>query len=383
MRHLRSNASVLLLAAMTTIVSLGSAEARGERVLHSFTDTDGVLPSSGLVVDANGNMYGTTSFGGPRNAGTVFRVAPNGDERILYSFLGGSDGVDPTGGVVMDAKGNLYGTTNSGGAHNAGTVFKLTPRGKKTVLYSFGGYAGDGHYPESSLILDTKGNLYGTTDNGGVADSGTVFKVTPKGTEAVLYSFMGGSDGYLPQGGVIMDANGNLYGTTGLGGEGNLGMVFKLAPGGEKTVLHSFTGDGDANNPAASLIMDDGGNLYGTGQLGGSKGVGAVFKLTADGKESVLYSFAGGNDGINPACSLITDAGGNLYGTTAAGGPNGSGIVFRLTAAGKEKVLYAFTGGNDGAGPQYGLIMDARSSLYGTTGYGGKAQDGVVFKLGN
>jgi uncharacterized repeat protein (TIGR03803 family) len=261
-------------------------------------------------------------------------------------------------------------------------VFKLTPRGKKTVLYSFGSVFGDGTGPESSLILDSHGNLYGTTDTGGAADSGTVFKVTPKGTQTVLYSFMGGSDGYLAQGGVIMDTSGNLYGTTSLGGESGLGMVFKLTPDGKETVLHSFTGDGDANNPAASLIMDDTENLYGTAQSGGSKGVGAVFKLTPDGRESVLYSFAGGNDGINPACSLIIDANGNLFGTTPAGGANGSGTVFKLTAAGKEKVLYAFTGGSDGASPQYGLIMDARSSLYGTTSYGGEAQDGTVFKIG-
>jgi uncharacterized repeat protein (TIGR03803 family) len=266
MRHLRSNASAALLAALISLVSLNNAEARGEKVIYSFSGSDGAHASSALITGANGNLYGTTAFGGASNAGTVFRLTPHGKEKVLYSFTGGGDGSLPSGGLAMDAKGNLYGTTYVGGANGMGAVFKLTPRGTETVLHSFGG-AGDAYNPEDPLTIDASGNLYSTTEFGGIADEGALFKVAPKGKETILYSFTGGSDGALPRGGVIMDASGNLYGTTSSGGDSNLGTVFKLTPSGEKPVLYSFGGGSDGTEPAAGLIMDDSGNLYGTTQF--------------------------------------------------------------------------------------------------------------------
>jgi uncharacterized repeat protein (TIGR03803 family) len=270
-----------------------------ETVLHSFClSTDGLLPYAGLIADASGNLYGTTSqggssancIGGVGGCGTVFKVTPSGTETVLHSFTdGGSDGADPLAGLIADASGNLYGTTDSGGVHGAGTVFKVTPSGSETVIYSFVNTSGA--LPAAGLIVDASGNLYGTTNSGGAYGYGTVFKLTTSGSETVLYSFTaGGSDGRYPQSGLVADASGNVYGTTYVGGDASCGyknegcgVVFKLTPSGSETVLHSFTGGSDGANPAAGLIFDASGNLYGTTVGGGGSDLGTVFKLSGVG----------------------------------------------------------------------------------------------------
>jgi len=309
-------------------------------VLYSFTGGDGSHPRASLIADAAGNLYGTTINGGANDAGTVFQLTPSRTLNVLYSFTGGSDGALPWAGMIADAAGNLYGTTYSGGASGQGTVFQLDPSGTQTVLYSFTG--GNDASPWAGLIADAAGNLYGTTEGGD--GPGEVFQLTPSGILNVLHNFTR-RDGAIPHGGLIFDAAGNLYGTTHNGGaSAAYGTVFQLTPSGTLNVLHSFTGGSDGAYPEAGLIADMAGNLYGTTASDGSGGQGTVFQLTPSGALNVLYSFTGGSDGGRPAADLIADAAGNLYGTTASGGagtscPGGCGTVFELAAP------PSFTGG--------------------------------------
>ena len=237
-----------------------------------------------MVQDSADNLYGTTPDGGASDAGVVFKVAKHGKETVLYSFTGGDDGGNPFAGLIRDSAGNLYGTTTYGGdlkcnnGYGCGTVFKLGKTGKETVLYSFT-ESPDGAYPYAGLVRDTKGNLYGTTFFGGASGAGTVFKVDKTGKETVLYSFTGGSDGKYPYAGLLRDTKGNLYGTTEYGGASSNGTLFKLDTSGTETVLHSFTGGSDGGLPIAGLILDASGNLYGAAQSGGDGG-GTVFELT-------------------------------------------------------------------------------------------------------
>jgi uncharacterized repeat protein (TIGR03803 family) len=288
-------------------------------------------------------------------------------ETLLYSFKGGTDGRGPYGGVIQANDGNFYGTTNLGGTANAGTVFKITPAGVESVLYSFQG-AGDGGYSRAGLVQASDGNFYGTTEGGGTANAGTVFKITPAGVESVLYSFQGGSDGADPCAGLIQASDGNFYGTTVIGGTANLGTVFKITPDGVETVLHSFQGSPDGKYLYGVLIQGNDGNLYGTTEQGGTANAGTVFKITSAGVESVLYSFQGGNDGGDPQGGLVLDSDGNFYGTTGSDGVAYFGTVFKVTPAGVETVLHEF-GGSDGGNSYASLIRADDGNFYGTSNY--------------
>ncbi len=414
-------------------------------VLYAFCTspncTDGDNPGAGLIQDAAGNLYGTTRGGGANDAGTVFELDTTGSETVLHSFCTSpncTDGWDPATGLIQDAAGNLYGTTAQGGTNNLGVVFKLLPPAQQggiwteTVVYSFGSIAGDGSNPAYGLLLmDSEGNLYGTTLLGGANGYGTVYKLDSAGSEAVLYSFcseLGCTDGASPTAGLIQDAGGNLYGTTAGGGAGtscpyNLGcgVVFKLDSTGQETVLYSFCSapncvDGQA--PETSVSRDAGGNLYGSTYYGGSVscpfagggGCGTVFTVDTTGQETVLYTFCSApncTDGSNPQFGkLLQDAAGNLYGTTEIGGANyfggptgncpsnGCGTVFMVDTTGQETVLYSFCSAPncvDGELPYSVQLLDSAGNLYGTTYWGGNsnalcANDtngscGVVFKL--
>src|SRR5215469_2122652 len=274
---------------------------------------------------------------------------------VRYTFTGGSDGSGPSSSLIFDNAGNLYGTTQGGGANRNGTVFKLTPSGTETVLYSFKG-GNDGADPFGGVIADKAGNLYGTTySGGGNAGCGIVFKLAPDGTESVLHVFGSGRDGCNPWAGVVMDAAGNLYGTTVSGGGTGCspygcGTVFKIATDGTETVLHAFADVPDGANPYSPLLMDKAGNLYGTTEYGGTNlpagSVGTVFKIAPDGTESVLHAFDY-TDGSYPTAGLIMDKAGNLFGTTAWGSIIGA--VFKLAPDGTETVLHTFTDVPDGA----------------------------------
>src|SRR5581483_9953337 len=238
-----------------------------------------------------------------------------GAETVLHSFTTDTDGAMPEAGLIRDAPGNLYGTTSMGGPLASGTVFKLDATGTETILYSFSGL--NGQFPSARLIRDAAGDFYSTTEFGGSFGWGTVFKLDATGAETVLYSFTGGTDGFLPTGGLFRDADGNLYGTTSGGGTFGVGNVFKLDTLGAETVLYSFIGTPDGEGPAG-WVRDAAGNLYGITYRGGAFGKGTVFKVNATGAETVLHSFRGG-DGEEPA-ALFRDADGNLYGTTFLGG---------------------------------------------------------------
>ena len=330
--------------------------------------TDGSSPNGSLIMDGSGNLYGTTFMGGTGDSysngvggGTVFSIdTTTGAETVLYSFCSRrycTDGQNPAAGVIMDGSGNLYGTTEWGGATSGyGTVFRLAANGKEKVLYSFNA-GDDGLNPTTGLVLDSVGNLYGTTELGGTNEWGNVFEVTPDGTFTQLYSFCSQpncSDGRLPEAGLILDSSGNLYGTTQNGGVNDYGTVFKLAAGGTETVLYDSCSRHDCSDgtyPTASLTMDGSGNLYGTTQFGVGRDCydnpficGTVFKLARNGTETTLYSFcsrANCADGGGRESSLIMDGSGKLYGTTLQGGKghcvDGCGTVFRLNPGRTKK----------------------------------------------
>jgi uncharacterized repeat protein (TIGR03803 family) len=358
-------------------------------------------------------LYGTTEFGGMYNYGTVFELSPNEGggwtETVLHSFNNdGTDGWYPDAGLILDGAGNLYGTTIYGAGY--GAVFEMSPNQgggwTETVLYTFNGN-GDGRYPHGSLVFDDAGNLYGTTDNGGIycglfQGCGTVFELTPTQgggwTESVLHSFdNNGTDGINPVAGLIFDAAGNLYGTTFAGGTYGNGTVFEMSPGQgggwTETVLHSFGPVPDGQQSWAGLIFDAPGNLYGTTRTGGTYSLGTVFELTPNQSggwtETVLHSFGSGQDGFQPLYgSLIFDATGDLYGTTQEGGVYDYGTVFEVAPNGSggwtETLLYNFCSQNgcaDGYFPFAGLTSDAPGNLYGTTYLGGPYDDGTVFEL--
>jgi len=330
-------------------VLLGAAWAQTETVLYSFCAQndcpDGANPAAPLVFDQKGNLYGTTPYGGEKNSGTIFKLTPDGQETVLSSFclqINCADGAQPSSGLLFDHKGNLYGTTVSGGDRFFGTVFKLTPTGVKKILYNFceQNNCSDGNDPAGGLVFDQKGNLYGTTFEGGIScylGCGVVFKLTPQGKETVLYRFCAETnctDGEFPLGSMVIDKEGNLYGTTYQGGANAYGTVFRLTPDGKETVLHSFGAPGDGKFPEAGLVFDQAGNLYGTTYQGGAHAYGTVFRLTPDGKETILYSFCAREncaDGEGPQAGLVFDQKGSLYGTTLGGGIQLHGTVFKLT----------------------------------------------------
>jgi uncharacterized repeat protein (TIGR03803 family) len=419
-KMVRSRACFVLLFASFAISSVALAGG-GENVLYRFQGgMDGVGPRGPLIRDKAGNLYGTTVLGGDgtncdegsAGCGTVFKIAPDGTETLLHSFKGSCDGALPEAGLVADRNGKLYGTTARGGVcdetNGAGTVFTVASNGVESVLYGFLG-GSDGEYPLGPLFLGKDGNLYGTTANGGGSPNchdihglsvgcGTVFELVLNGRpgqccsgEIPLYAFQGGMDGSEPAARVIMDKDGNIYGTTLRGGGTGCagfgcGTVFKLGPDdGPETVLHAFQGGRDGASPDAGPVKDAAGNFYGTTSAGGL-GYGTVFKITPTGTETVLYSFRGGTDGWLPHGGVILDRTGNLYGTTLWGGStrcegHGCGVAYELSAQGAETLLHTFAKAGSGRNPIDSLLFGKHDSLYGVAGTGGYEGNGLVFEL--
>ncbi|MGO8793576.1 MAG: choice-of-anchor tandem repeat GloVer-containing protein [Candidatus Sulfotelmatobacter sp.] len=398
----RLRATLLIL---TVILWVTSSYAATEKILHSFGNgSDGSYPTSALVVDASGNLYGTTFAGGTYGLGTVFELSPKAGggwtEKILHSFGKGTDGANLYAGLVFDDSGNLYGTTYAGGTYAAGTAFELSLRTgggwAEKILHNFGNGT-DGANPCASLIFDIAGSLYGTTYQGGAYTVGTVFEMSPKAgggwTEKTLHSFGKGTDGANPFDGLIFDASGNLYGTTLMGGAYTYyGVAFelmrKVGGGWTEKILHNFGNTGDGSNPSG-LIFDGSGNLYGTTSSGGAGYLGTVFQLTpssgGDWTETLLFSFDF-TDGSDPHAGLIFDAAGNLYGVTDEGGASESGTAFELTPGTggnwTETILHSFAlDGRDGANPYANLVSDAAGNLYSTTNDGGTYGLGAVFEI--
>jgi uncharacterized repeat protein (TIGR03803 family) len=342
--------------------------------------------NSGITLGSDGRLYGATFYGGRHGEGVLYRVDGNGCETVLYTFdLFTANGYgQPTGNVIRDSAGNFYGTTFIGQAdvgYGYGVVYKVNTSGHATVLHNFTNGA-DGGNPYGGVILDAKGNVYGTASGGGASGDGVVFKIDTSGNETVLYSFTGGTDGGFPYGSIIRDSAGNFYGTTNGGGAAGAGVVFKLDSSGNETVLYSFSGGADGGYPLACLLRDPAGNFYGTTNVGGASGAGVVFKLDTSGDETALYSFTGGADGGYPLWVVLArDSAGDLYGTTASGGTANQGVVFKIDKSGNESVLHTFTGGADGGSPYTGVIFGPEGQLYGATAFGGQANVGVVFEI--
>jgi uncharacterized repeat protein (TIGR03803 family) len=395
---------VLLLGAL---VPASRAQAQTLTTLYSFcaesSCLDGELPTGSLVQAPNGHLYGTTLHGGTSGGadlyaihGTVFEITPSGTLTTLHRFCeqnGCLDGDGPSS-LALAANGDLYGTTVNGGAYGHGTVFKFTPGGVLTTLYSFcrqgAALCPDG-YGAGALVQAANGDLYGTTSNGGVnsggASGGTIFKITPSGTLTTLYSFCalaGCADGYFPSNGLVQAADGNFYGTTQYGPAQN-GTVFKITLSGELTTLHVFCSLKDCldgSYPQAGLVQAANGELYGSAHFGGTYGYGTIYKITTSGTLTTLHSFckdSGCPDGAYPVTALVQGTDGSLYGTTVQGGVDvalvyGSGTAFKITPNGELTTLYDFCTQSectDGEFPSPRLLQATNGNLYGTTGSGG------------
>jgi uncharacterized repeat protein (TIGR03803 family) len=399
---LHSIAALLVILALSAVTPL---RAQTLTTLYSFTDsTDGALPG-GVVADASGTLYGFAGYGGnvncgnqlpPYGCGAVFQMTSAGKITTLYAFGGGSDGQQPTGLIVSN--GGLYGTTSQGGSNGTGTVFEISGLNKKSASYSFDGES-DAANPFTALRPSANGTFYGTGYFGGPSNDGAIFQISFNSqgvpSEKVLYDFQGApNDGASSDAPLVGDGNA-LYGTTVYGGPGNCnnglsvgcGTFFKLTPSGE-TVLHAFTGP-DGSYPGRIIASGDG-NFYGVTSAGGVNGAGTVFEVTPAGAVTTLYSFSG-PDGLSPG-GLALDNHGNLFGTTYVGGQYGYGTLFELSPNGNggwtERVLYSFTGGADGSGPQPPFVLDAtHRTIYGAAIEAGDLSCfnpygcGTIFKL--
>jgi uncharacterized repeat protein (TIGR03803 family) len=424
MQHAMKKTSAHLSFLLLLVCAAGGQTVQ---VLHTFSGGDGSLPF-GLISDAAGNFYGVTQTGGgtQKCCGTVFELSPAGTgwkSTVLHHFAGGQDGANPIGNLVFDTHGNIFGVTESGGTptrpckSTCGTVFELSPKSSGgwtyAQIYRFqGNSVGDGAVPDAALLVDAAGNLYGTTQLGGLITAprqcltggcGTVFELSPMAggwTETVLYKFPGNSDGAYPRSPLLFDANGNLDGATSQGGGGSCslgfgqsgcGTIFQLVPSHgtwTENVLYRFQ-FANGEIPYQALLLDAEGNLYGTTNIGGANGVGAVFELSPGSggswTETTLYNFQGSTDGTWPAGGLTMDASGNLYGTASGGGAGDAGTIFKLTPASGGgftfNLVYSFRGGNGGSFPDNNLLLDSAGNLYGTDGYSGAKNDGLVFKI--
>lgn len=385
--------SVLLAGVCALAFSASPTLASHFTVLHAFDYGEQNPESSSLAYDGQA-FYGTTYWGSGGaclpSCGTVFRILPGGKETTIYTFKGGSDGAYPTAGVTFGPDGALYGTTSAGGGsvncrEGCGTVFRLTTDGKETILHAFNGR--DGAVPLGAVIFDSRGNLFGTTSQGGGKSraEGTIYRIGRGGQETLLHVFHNdGRDGVWPSTRLSMDSRNNLYGTTSEGGKYASGTVFKVASDGVETILYAFRDLSDGGFPQSDLLIDAKRNLYGTTEFGGDIDFGTVFKVTPAGVETVLHSFAGAasNDGTYPFGGVIADDAGNLYGTTTGNGGGGDGNVYRLAPDGTLKLLHNFIG-TDGSMPRQTLATDNLGSLYGTTPMGGPTQCGcgTVFRV--
>ena len=381
--------------ALMAAVLLGLAStspAQTLTTLHSFSGApDGANPDSAPVLDPDGNLYGATFNGGSSTfcqsgCGIVFKIATDGTESVLYSFAGNNDGANPN--FLGFSGGQLVGTTLVGGLNGHkhktfgfGTIFFISLTGQEFVWHNF---IGSVHAYPQGLTIMTSGNIIGTTAGvsmlkGAKRYNGSVFNQVTKNDHALL-KFVGSNsaDGSFPTGGLAIDPQGNIYGTTMFGGSGE-GVAFEVTPQGVETLLHTFTGSQDGGVPTGGLIRDAQGNLYGTAAEGGQFSQGTVFEITSSGL-TTLHSF-NGTDGAGPQSLLIFDGQGNLYGTTYSGGAFNQGTIFELNPSGQETVLYNFSGGADGAHPQAALLFDGQGNLYGTTAAGGASGLGTIFKL--
>ncbi|HEX6503110.1 MAG TPA: choice-of-anchor tandem repeat GloVer-containing protein [Terriglobales bacterium] len=398
---------VLLMVMLLAIVAGPAWAVSGPQIIYSFAGgSDGEYLDTDLIIDSMGNLYGTSVQGGDFASGTVWELSPTANgwsHSVLYSFTGGADGGEPYKGATLDAQGNLYGTAVTGGGGfcegGCGVLWKLTRSASgwtQSVIHTFTG-GEDGSGPGSGLTLGENGTLFGMTPTGGANGQGVIFQLrsATNGTWkfTVLHAFTGGSDGGGASAGRLLRYKGSLYGVTTTGGANGQGVVFQLTRTAgiwQFKTLYAFQGQPDAGFPYGGLAVDSNGNLYGTTYYDGANNLGSVYELTPqpDGtwKEAVLYSFQGGRDGSGSIGNLVFTNTGAIYGTTSAGGAScDCGTIFKLTAgldgARKEIVVYRFHGAPDGAFAYNGMVGDGAGNFYGTTVHGGPQDDGVIYKL--
>jgi len=352
--------------------------------IFSFDGADGMSPYGRLIQGADGNLYGTTVTGGANYFGSVFKITPDGKFTTLYSFCsqsGCADGELPEAGLVKACNGDFYGTTNSGGAYGAGTIFRITRAGTLTTLYSFNGQ--DAGYPTAGLIQAADGDLYGTTTRGGpYLYDGTIFKITPNGAFTLVHTF-NGTDGNYPSAALVQGFGGDLYGTTSEGGgSAGSGTIFRITRGGALTTLHIFDGT-HGEDPGAPLIQASDGNFYGVTEFNTVAGHGTIFRITPDGTFTSLHTLDDTDGGVSTA-ALVQATDGDLYGTTQSYGVLGFGTIFKITLNGVFTTVHTFAGGAGGESPVAGLIQDTNGDFYGTTGAGGDngmPGSGVIFRF--
>lgn len=380
---------VLLFCLATAI----SSSAQTFTTLVDFDQTNGATPLAAMTQGFDGNLYGTTLDGGVAERGIFFKLTTSGQLTTLYSFcaqMNCADGEYPYSVLMQDQSGNSWGTTKGGPPYGSGTIFKITPAGTETTVYGFSGT--DGALPEAGLTLGTDGNFYGTTSSGGLNDGGTVFKITPAGTLTTLHNF-DFSDGNNPSSALVQASNGDFYGTTLFsGGAGGGGTVFKITAAGSLTTLHNFCSKpncADGEFPDGTLIQAANGDLYGTTSAGGSvsgcnnANCGTLFSISQAGKLTTLYNFCSESncfDGGQPVVGLVQGTDGDFYGATTCCGANNDGTVFKINSAGKFTLLHTFDA-TDGASPNGGLMQDTNGTFYGTTATAGTGGYGTVFSL--
>ena len=383
-------------------LSLATAAATTTDVIFSFEEDNGEYADTDLETDSAGNIYGTTVLGGEHGGGTVFQLSPTPNgwvQTVLYSFTGGADGGEPYKGVSIDRQGNLYGTAVTGGSGGCeggcGVVYKLTNSGgtwSQTVVHAFTG-GDDGSGPGARVTLDRSGNIYGMTPTGGTYGLGTIYKIASGSSDLdVIHTFTGGPDGSSGSAGRMLLRHGRLYGAATTGGAYGSGVVFELTPTAvgewDFRTLYSFRGQPDGSFPYGALLPSASGKFYGTTYYGGQNDIGSVYELTprstGEWRERVIYSFRTGTDGNSPISNLVSDATGNLYGTTSEGGL-GSGTIFKLTPGGggqwTESVVHSFAGTPDGSSSYNGMVVDPFGNFYGATVHGGTDGDGCVYKF--
>jgi uncharacterized repeat protein (TIGR03803 family) len=395
--------------ALVAILASGARAATPEVIYSLAGDEDGEYTDTDLVIDSAGNLYGSSVLGGEFGGGTVFQVAPSGKNwihTVLYSFTGGADGGEPYKGVTLDAQGNLYGTAVTGGTGSCeggcGVAYKLTNSGgtwSQTIIHSFSG-GDDGSGPGAGLTIDALGNLYGMAPTGGANGLGVIYRLHPDGSGnwsfTVIHTFTGGADGATGSPGRLLLHAGGLYGVATVGGAHGKGVAFELrqSPAAvsewKLKVIYAFKGQPDAGFPYGGLLLDASGNLYGTTYYDGENNLGCVYQLSPTGAgkwtERVLYSFTGGTDGQNSISNLVSDAAGNLYGTTSEGGAGcGCGTIFKLAPGAKgtwiESVVHRFEGPPDAAFPYNGMVPDSAGNFYGATVHGGTDGEGAIYKF--
>ncbi len=396
----------LLLTAFSSVQFAYADSTASFSVLHTFSSSEGSVPYGSLLQGADGRFYGNTAMGGANNLGTVYAVTPAGALTVLHHFTG-SDGASPAGPLVAAASGTLYGVTEFGGSNDSGTVFSITPSGQFTLLYTFAAWAdganADGIAPRGGLTLGSDGNFYGATTRGGRNDAGTLFRITPAGVLTTLYSFNAFNssqpDGAMPTTPLVIGADGRFYGTTSVGGthySGSLGpgTLYALALDGTFSALHSFTATTDGSSPSGLAPTGDG-SFYGATSSGGSNGSGTLFKATAQGDITTLYSFSAAtttatglqtnNEGAFPVSGVVAGNDGTLYGGTAFGG-TGSGTLFSLAPDNTLTVLHQFSTLSNSANSDGAVVLNAPirasdGSIYGVTAWGGSNGVGVLYKL--